>query len=62
MGMDYLMVVTAAGKSLVVRYGNPNKTQIVRRDKITTTTGTQAPYPKARRQHFYLTLAGPSVK
>ena len=61
MGMDYSMVVTAAGKSLFVE-GDIRRKRIVRSEKVTTTTGTQTPYPKARRQHFYLSLAVPSMK
>jgi hypothetical protein len=62
MGMDYLTVVTAAGKSLFVESDYPNRRRIVRREKVATTTGTQAAHPKVRRQQFYLTLAAPFVK
>jgi hypothetical protein len=60
--MDYLMVVTAAGKSLVISSDSRGRKQIVRRDKIVTTTGTQTPHPRFKRQHLFLTLAGPPVR
>jgi hypothetical protein len=60
--MDYLMVVTAAGKSHLVLSDNRSRMQIVRRDKIVTTTGTQSPHPQHKRQHFFLSLAGPPAR
>jgi hypothetical protein len=60
--MDYLMIVTAARKSLFIVSDSRNRLQIVRREKILTTTGTQSPHPQPKRQHLYLTLAGPPVK
>lgn len=60
--MDYLTVVTAAGKSLIVSRDGLRKLQIVRRVKISTTTGTQSPHPRPRRQQLFLSLAGPHVK
>jgi hypothetical protein len=62
MGMDHLMIVTVAGKSLCVTIDNRGRRLIVRRDKVVTTTGTQSPYPLPRRQHLFLTLAGPPVR
>ena len=60
--MDYLMVVTAAGKSLFVSSDSRGRKQIVRREKIVTTTGTLTPHPHPKRQHLFLTLAGPPVR
>ncbi len=60
--MDYLISVTAAGKSFLVISDSHGRQQIVRREKIATTTGTQAPHPQQKRQHLFLTLAAPSAK
>jgi hypothetical protein len=60
--MDYFMVVTAAGKSLVVSSDRRGRMQIVKRDRIVTTTATYIPHPQPKRQHLYLTLAGPPVR
>ena len=60
--MDHLTVVTAAGKCLVVSHDGQRKQQIVRRSKVTTSTGTQSPHPRPKRQQLFLTLAGPTAK
>lgn len=60
--MDYLMVVTAAGKSLLVLSDSRDRKQIVRRDKVVTTTGTQPLHPQQKRQHFFLSLASPPAR
>lgn len=56
--MDYVMTMTVAGKSFYVSSDGRNRKQIVRREKILTTTGSQAPQTQSKRQHLYLTLAG----
>jgi hypothetical protein len=60
--MDYLMVVTVAGKSFSVLSDSRGRRQIVRREKIVTSTGTESPYPHPKRQHLFLSLAGPPVR
>jgi hypothetical protein len=60
--MDYLMVVTAAGKSYLVLSDSCGRIQIVRRERIATTTGTQSPHPQQKRQHLFLSMAGPHAK
>jgi hypothetical protein len=60
--MDYLTVVTAAGKSYFVSCDSRSRSQIVRREKIVTTTGHQTMHPQPKRQHLFLSLAGPLVK
>ena len=60
--MDYLMVVTAAGKSQFVVVDSRSRKQIVRREKVATTTGTESPHPQPKRQHLFLTLAGAPVR
>ncbi len=60
--MDYLIVVTAAGKSHFVSNDSRNRKQIVRSEKIVTTTGMQSPHTRHRRQQLFLTLASPLVK
>jgi len=60
--MDHLMVVTAAGKSRFVTTDTQYRMQIVRRERIATSTGTQMPNPKHKRQQLYLTLASPPGK
>jgi hypothetical protein len=56
--MDYLMVVTAAGKSLYILGDGRTRHQIVRREKIVTATGAQSLHPQHKRQQLFLTLAG----
>jgi hypothetical protein len=60
--MDYLMIVTAARKALYVVRDNRDQLQIVRREKVATTTGTRSQHPHQKRQHLYLTLSGPHVR
>jgi hypothetical protein len=60
--MDYLVVVTVAGKLFSVSSDSRGRKQIVSREKIVTTTGTQSPYPQPKRQHLFLSLAGPRAK
>ena len=60
--MDYVMSMTVAGKSFyVLRDGQTGK-QIVRREKIATTTGAQFPHPQDRCQQLFLTLALPLAR
>ena len=59
--MDYLMVVTAAGKAHFVSNDSRRGKQIVKSDKIVTATGTQFPH-QHKRQQLFLSLAGPVVK
>lgn len=56
--MDHVTTMTVAGKSFYVSSDGRGRRQIVRREKILTTTGTQTPNPQSKRQHLYLTLAG----
>jgi hypothetical protein len=56
--MDYVMTMTVAGKSFYVSSDGRGRKQIVSRQKILTTTGTQTSNPQSKRQHLYLTLAG----
>ena len=60
--MDHLMAVTAAGKCFVIwcdiRSGKP----IVREEKIVTRTGTEPSQPHSKRQHWFVSLAGPPVR
>ena len=60
--MDYQIVVTAAGKSHFVAYGSQGRKQIVRSEKIATSTGMQWPNSRHKRQQLFLTLASPTVK
>jgi hypothetical protein len=60
--MDYLTVVTAAGKSFFILNDNRGRRQIVRREKIVTYTGSQSPVSQHKRQQFFLSLAGPPPK
>lgn len=56
--MDYVMTMTVAGKSFYVSSDGQGRRQIVRKEKILTTTGSQVPQTQSKRQHLYLTLAG----
>ena len=56
--MDYVMTMTVAGKSFYVSSDGQGRRQIVRREKILTTTGSQTPQTQSKRQQLYLTLAG----
>jgi hypothetical protein len=60
--MDYVMTMTVAGKSFYVSSDSGKRKQIVRREKIMTTTGMQTPQYQNRRQQLYLTLAAPLAK
>jgi hypothetical protein len=59
--MDYLMVVTAAGKSYFVSSDSRSGKQIVRSERIVTSTGVQRAHPY-KRQQLYLTFAAPIAK
>ena len=59
--MDYLTVVTAAGKSQFVSNDSRNRKQIVRSEKVVTSTGMQTPQ-RHKRQQLFLTLASPLAK
>ena len=56
--MDYLMIVTAGGKSLYILGDSRNRQRIVRREKIVTATGAESVHPHHKRQQLFLTLAG----
>ncbi|MFO1475262.1 MAG: hypothetical protein U1F98_01260 [Verrucomicrobiota bacterium] len=56
------MAVTAAGKCHFVVCGGQNGNRVVRRERITTSTGTQSLHPQQKRQHLFLTLAAPPAK
>ncbi len=60
--MDYVMAVTAAGKSFMVLSDSRGGRLIVWREKIVTSTGTTSAYPKPKRQHLFLSLASPPFK
>jgi hypothetical protein len=57
--MDHLMVVTVAGKLFLVLSDSRGRQRIVSREKIVTATGTESPHPQPKRQHLFLSLAGP---
>jgi hypothetical protein len=60
--VDYLAVVTSTGKSLFLSDDSRCRSQIVKQEKIVTTTGAHLPHVQLKRQQFFLTLAGPLVK
>jgi hypothetical protein len=60
--MDYFLVVTAAGKSHFVSNDVRSRKQIVRSEKVVTSTGMQSPHTRHKRQQLFLTLAGPLAK
>ncbi|HEU5124101.1 MAG TPA: hypothetical protein VFW05_08570 [Verrucomicrobiae bacterium] len=60
--MDYLMIVTAAGKVNFVSPDSRKTPQIVRREQIVTFTGSQSPECRQKRQQLFLTLASPLSK
>jgi hypothetical protein len=60
--MDHLLIVTAAKKAHYVVRDSRGRMQIVRRERIVTSTGTQLPHPQQKRQQLYLSLAGPPVR
>ena len=59
--MDHLMIVTAAGKSLVVS-SDERGNQIVGCKKLVTRTGVQQPATKPKRLQLYFTHATPLEK
>lgn len=59
--MDHLTVVTAAGKVCFVS-SDSSKVQVVRRELLVTSTGSQSPDSRKQRQQFFLTLASPLSK
>jgi hypothetical protein len=60
--MDHLSIVTAAKKTYFVVRDSQGKMQIVRRERIVTSTGTQLPHPRMKRQQLYLSLAAPPAR
>ena len=52
------MTMTVAGKSFYVLSDARSRQQIVRREKIVTSTGSQTSTNQNKRQQLYLTLAG----
>ena len=59
--MDHLMIVMAAGKSLVVS-SDERGNQIVGCKKLVTRTGVQQPATKPKRLQLYFTHATPLEK
>jgi hypothetical protein len=59
--MDHLMIVMAAGKSLVIS-SDERGNQIVGCKKLVTRTGVQQPATKPKRQQLYFTHATPTEK
>jgi hypothetical protein len=59
--MAHLIVVTAAGKSLLISGDDNRSRQIVGCKKITTRTGVHLP-AQQKRQQLFLTLASPLEK
>jgi hypothetical protein len=59
--MDYLMIVMAAGKSLIVS-SNSRGNEIIGCKKLVTRTGVQQPATKPKRQQFFFTHAAPLEK
>jgi hypothetical protein len=55
--MDHVTTMTVAGKSFYVLSDGRNRKQIVKREKITTSTGAQTPDSQNKRQQLFLTLA-----
>jgi hypothetical protein len=60
--MDHLLIVTAARKAHFVVRDSRGKLQIVRRERLFTSTGTQPSHPQHKRQQLYLSLAAPPVR
>jgi hypothetical protein len=58
--MDYLTVVTAAGKAYFVANDSRRGKQIVKSEKIVTSTGSQ--FQQNKRQQLFLSLAGSVAK
>jgi hypothetical protein len=59
--MDHLMIVTAAGKSLIVS-SDTRGNQVVGCKKLVTRTVVQQPATKPKRQQLYFTHAAPLEK
>jgi len=59
--MDHLMIVMAAGKTLIVS-SDSRGSQIVGCHKLVTRTGVQQTAARPKRQQLFLTLAGPLEK
>jgi hypothetical protein len=59
--MDHLMIVMAAGKSLIVS-NDDRGTQVVGCKKLVTRTGVQQPATKPKRQQLYFTHVAPLEK
>ena len=59
--MDHLMIVMAAGKTLIVS-SDGRASQVVGCKKLVTRTGVQQPAAKPRRQQLFLTHAAPLEK
>jgi len=59
--MDHLMIVMAAGKTLIVS-SDDRGTEVVGCKKLVTRTGVQQPATKPKRQQLYFTHATPLEK
>jgi hypothetical protein len=59
--MDHLMIVMAAGKTLIVS-SDGRGTEVVGCKKLVTRTGVQQPATKPKRQQLYFTHATPLEK
>jgi hypothetical protein len=59
--MDHLMIVMAAGKTLIVS-SDGRGTEVVGCKKLVTRTGAQQPASKPKRQQLYFTHAAPLEK
>lgn len=59
--MDHLMIVMAAGKSLIVSTDSRGN-QVVGCNKLVTRTGVQQPATKPKRQQLFFTHAAPLEK
>jgi hypothetical protein len=59
--MDHLMIVMAAGKTLIVS-SDSRGIEIVGCKKLVTRTGVQQPATKPKRQQLYFTHATPLQK
>lgn len=60
--MVHVTIVMADGKTLAFLKDNRRSVQIVSGGKLVTTTGTESLRGQAERQHFFLTLAGPTAR
>jgi hypothetical protein len=59
--MDHLMIVMAAGRTLIVSSDSRGK-QVVGCQKLVTRTGAQQAAARPKRQQLFLTHAGPLEK